>query len=178
MLSVSLSVCVDKLIDFAFKIEELYARQHIRVRAWHRVNIILSHFCRSWTNKTVQGCGYSTKCRSLNDTKDQRSQASFQKQERLHETIPCVRKKYHLHQATGNRHYLQGNTNVFFLWKYSRPGGNIPSRSRISLEKWNNDFAEWETRKDDTRRTIKKKKNSFSVRKTLGDAYGNQIFRN
>lgn len=114
MLSVSLSVCVDKLIDFAFKIEELYARQHIRVRAWHRVNIILSHFCRSWTNKTVQGCGYSTKCRSLNDTKDQRSQASFQKQERLHETIPCVRKKYHLHQATGNRHYLQGNTNVFF----------------------------------------------------------------
>lgn len=69
-------------------------------------------------------------------TKDQRSHASFQEQWRLHETISCAREKYHLCQPTGNRHYLQGNRNVFFFGKYSRPGGNIPSRRVTYL--WRN----------------------------------------
>lgn len=69
-------------------------------------------------------------------TKDQRSHASFREQWRLHETISCAREKYHLCQPTGNRHYLQGNRNVFFFGKYSRPGGNIPSRRVTYL--WRN----------------------------------------
>lgn len=70
-------------------------------------------------------------------TKDQRSHASFQEQWRLHETISCAREKYHLCQPTGNRHYLQGNRNVFFL-------ENIVVRGVIFLQGESHIFGEME----------------------------------